>query len=164
MARPSILTPELLEKAKGYLNTCIDSVEFTDKGALTFVDVNLPSTVGLALYLGITRETVNDWSSIDSQRYNEEFSYIVKEVSMQQEQRLLNSGLGGKYQPKVVGMILSKHGYSEKVSTDITTNGQSISPDVSELTRKINELHRGTSEPSNGGAPGTVGTQAQGTE
>lgn len=161
MARPSILTPELLERANGYLKQALDNVELTDKGALAFVEVKLPSIADFALYLGVNRDTIYSWSSIDSPQFNDEFSDIVKEVNLEQEKRLINSGLGGLYAPKVVGMILSKHGYSEKVSTDITTNGQSINPDVSALTKQLNELHRGTGISGDGGIASPVGKEAQ---
>lgn len=156
MARPTILTDELREKALEYLIHRQDNVELTDKGALAFVEVQLPSIADFALYLGINRDTVYDWSSKDP-----EFSDIVMEISMEQEKRLLNNGLGGLYAPKVVGMILSKHGYSEKTQTDITTNGESlIDPQIAVLTKQLNDLHRGTSSGSDGGAPSPLDTQA----
>lgn len=146
MARPSILTTDLREKAKGYLAHRMDNVELTDKGTLAFVEVQLPSVVDLALYIGVNKDTIYDWVNKDSPRYDEEFSDIVKEVLAEQEKRLLNNGLGGLYAPKVVGMILAKHGYSEKIETDITSKGEAIGSNavISDLTRQINELHRGT--------------------
>lgn len=163
MARPTLLTKELRSKAAEYLTLRRDNVELTEKGALAFVEVQLPSIADFALFLGITRETVYDWSNKDSVRHDIDFSDIVKEISMEQEKRLINNGLGGLYAPKVVGMILAKHGYSEKIETDITSKGESIGSNavISDLTRQLNELHRGTGEPSDGGAPSSLGTQAQ---
>lgn len=162
MARPSLLTEEMQEKARDYLSHRMDNVELTDKGALAFVEVQLPSVADFALYLGITRETVYDWSNQESPRYNEDFSDIVMKISMEQEKRLINNGLGGLYTPKVVGMILSKHGYSEKQEHDITSKGESlaVNPVIGELTRKLNELQREANSGGDGGIASTLGTEA----
>jgi len=153
--RPTKLTPELLEKASGYLMHRMDNVELTEKGGLAFVEVQLPHIADFASYLGIHKDTVYEWC-----KHNQEFSDIVKDILQEQEKRLVNNGLGGLYAPKVVGMILSKHGYAEKVETDITTKGESINPEIKDITKKLNDLHRGTSIPSDGGATGTMGAQA----
>lgn len=140
MARPTKLTPELLEKAHGYLATCKDEPVYTDKGALTYVNVNLPSKVGLAIYLGINKDTVEEWCKViayDETKTDEivkanielhrEFSVIVKEIMQEQEKRLINNGLGGLYKEKTNAMLLSKHGYvTEKTETDLTSGGEKI--------------------------------------
>lgn len=160
MARPTELTEELLDRAKTYLDHRTDNVELTEKGQLAFVEVQLPSVADFALFLGIHRDTVYAWCKGEGE-LNKEFSDIVKDISQEQEKRLLNNGLGGLYAAKVVGMVLSKHGYAEKTETDITSKGESIvSPEIVELTKKLNDLHRGTGEPSDGGATGTVGKEA----
>ncbi len=131
-----------MEKAREYLNHRIDNVELTDKGALAFVEVQLPSIADFALYLGIHKDTVYSWCKEEGE-YNKEFSDLVMDISHEQEKRLLNNGLGGMYAPKVVGMILSKHGYAEKTETDITSKGESIvSPEVAALTKKLNDVYR----------------------
>lgn len=151
-----------MEKARTYLLLRRDNVELTDKGALAFVEVQLPSVADFALFLGVNKDTIYDWVDKDSVRFNVDFSDIVKEILMEQEKRLLNNGLGGLYAPKVVGMLLSKHGYSEKTEHDITTKGESLNSNavISDLTKQLNALHRGTSEPSDGGTTSTVGGEA----
>lgn len=141
MARPTKLTAELLEKAKGYLATCHDEPVYTDKGAMTYVNVNLPSKVGLALYLGIDKTTVDNWctdlpievtetSNAEIELHNEFFS-IVKEIMAEQEKRLINNGLGGLYKEKTNAMLLSKHGYvTEKTETDLTSGGEKINTGI----------------------------------
>lgn len=141
MARPTKLTPELLEKADGYLATCKDEPVYTDKGALTYVNVNLPSKVGLAIYLEINKDTVEEWCKYTMQEVDvlnangmsdeidlrQEFSVIVKEIMQEQEKRLINNGLGGLYKEKTNAMLLSKHGYvTEKTETDLTSGGEKI--------------------------------------
>lgn len=144
MSRPTKLTQELLDKAKGYIDTCVDEPILTDKGALMYVDVNLPSKVGLALYLDINKDTVEEWckgveafDGIDQlpeekeiSELRHEFSVIVKGVMQEQEKRLINNGLGGLYKEKTNSMLLSKHGYAEKTETDITTKGEKINSAV----------------------------------
>ena len=163
MGRPTILNEELRERARDYLAHRRDNVELTDKGALAFVEVQLPTVVDLALYLGVNKDTIYDWVNKESPRYDEDFSDIVKDILAEQEKRLVNNGLGGMYAPKVVGIMLSKHGYSEKTEHDITTKGESINSNsvVSDLTKQLNELHRGTSIGSNGGTSSTVGVETQ---
>lgn len=145
--RPTKLTPELIEKAKTYLATCIDKPVWTDKGGIAYVDVNLPTKVGIALYLGIDKTTVDEWcketldydvqvTGPDEQvivayiELRNQFSSIVKEVTAEQEKRLIQNGLGGLYKEKTTGMLLSKHGYAEKTETDITSKGEQITSTV----------------------------------
>ncbi len=134
VGRPTKLTPELMERAHKYLDTCNDNIEFTDKGALAFVEVKLPSVVDFARYLGVNKDSVYEWAKIDV-----EFSDIVSDVLMEQEKRLINNGLGGVYASKVVGMMLAKHGYAEKTESTVNTKHEiDVDPRVLELARKMN--------------------------
>lgn len=160
--RPSKLTDELMEKAEGYLDTCHDNIELTDRGALAFVEVNLPSKVGLAQYLDLDKDTIEDWTNPESERFSDKFSVIVKRIQREQEIRLINKGLGGIYTSKALGAMLSKHGYHEKTETDVTTKGESVNaPVISELTKQLNDLHRGSNSGGDGGTTSPLGTQAQ---
>lgn len=49
-----------------------------------------------------------------------------------------------------------------KTSVDITSKGESLStsPEIAEITKKLNELYRGTNNTGNGGASGAVGEEA----
>lgn len=105
IGRPSDYTPELLEKAKGYLATCVD----TPNGL--HLDVNLPSVAGLAVYLGVARTTIYDWASQDDKR---EFSNILQKILAEQEKRLINKGLSGDYNSNIAKLALGKHGYSDR--------------------------------------------------
>lgn len=139
--RPTKLTPELLEKAKTYLSTCIDHVVENDKGTVSYVNVELPTVVGLALYLGINKDTVTEYCK-GNEELNLDFSVLVKEIIQEQEKRLINKGLGGLYNPKIVGLVAAKHGYAEKTETDITTKGESISSvgeDIAEIAKRVGE-------------------------
>lgn len=130
--RPTKLTQELLDKAKSYLETCVDIPIEKDNGHISYVQVNLPKVVSLARFLEINKDTVYEWckeyegDNEETEYLRQEFSVIVKEVEEAQEERLINNALGGLYQAKTANMMLSKHGYSEKRETDITSNGQTI--------------------------------------
>lgn len=139
--RPSKLNQELIDKAEEYLKSCNDRIETTDKGALSYVNVSLPSVVGLALYIGVNKDTIYTWCKGDSD-IEKQFSDIVKRVNNEQENRLLNNGLGGLYAPKVVGMVLSKHGYSEKTETDITSKGEKLTIGDPQLAADFDEFRK----------------------
>lgn len=113
MARPTKLTEELIEKAKTYLPTCEDAIMETEKGGISYVDVKLPMIADFAIFLGINKDTVYDWCKGEGE-LNTIFSDIVNDISQEQEKRLINKSLGGVYQPKTTGMLLSKHGYAER--------------------------------------------------
>jgi hypothetical protein len=143
--RPTKLTPELIDKAQGYIATCIDTPVWTDKGGVAYVNVNLPSKVGLALYLGVDKVTIDNWcndrwtDTTEDTKFEvieqkiilrAEFFSIVNQVLAEQEKRLISNGLGGLYKEKTTGMLLSKHGYAEKTETDITSKGEQITSTV----------------------------------
>lgn len=141
--RPTKLTPELIERAKAYIDTCSDEIVTTDKGALAYVNVKLPSRVGLAKYIGINNDTLIEWCKekiTDNEERNfllKQFSEIVKDVDDEQHIRLLNNGLGGLYNPKTNSMILSKHGYSEKIETEQNINGTMNINNISQVLDKL---------------------------
>jgi hypothetical protein len=117
--RPTKLTPELLEKAKQYI----------DGGYLT--DELVPTIAGLACYIDIRRSTAYEWA-----KDNQEFSDIFERIMAKQENGLLKGGLAGDYNPTIAKLMLTKHGYSDKQETALTgADGGPI--DVRDVTRTI---------------------------
>jgi hypothetical protein len=104
--RPTAYTPELLEKAHGYLSV------YKDEG-----DV-IPSHVGLALYLDISTVCMYDWAK---QEEKKEFSNILAKIKAAQHQSLINNGLDGKFNSNITKLVLGKHGYHEKQEVDQTS-------------------------------------------
>lgn len=115
MARPSEYSKEILKQTEKYLALCVDGYQkilhqkkksrsiYTKK----FV-INVPTIGGLARYLHISRDTVYDWK-----KKHKEFSYIIEEMMAEQENRLINNGLAGDYNPTIAKVLLTKHGYRE---------------------------------------------------
>lgn len=128
--RPTKLTPELIEYAKTFLLTCGDFVDYVKPNGDVVYNVELPSHVSLAIYLGISKSTLYEWA-----KESKEFSDIIEEVSAAQEKFLLRGGVSGKYNPSIAKVILTKHGYRE--GQDITTNDKDLpQPILGGITKK----------------------------
>ena len=107
MARPTDYTPELLTKADDYLNNCPDIIH---------------TVVGLCLHVGIAKSTAYRWI----EEGNDTFKDIVDTVSALQEKKLVTNGLTNEFNASITKLMLTKHGYTDKVETDITTKGKQI--------------------------------------
>lgn len=126
--RPTSYSKDVLKKAHEYLEQCVDNheqlvkVENVEKGYTSYeniLTVNLPSITGLARYLGVGRQSIYDWKAD-----HVEFSYILEDILAEQEKRLLEGGLSGRYNANIAKLALGKHGYSDKI--DQTSGGQPI--------------------------------------
>ena len=111
--RPTVYGDNILKMARGYLTT------FKDMG-----DV-VPSIAGLACVLGVTRETCRAWGNDPDKA---EFSAILGELAQRQERELLNNGLAGNFNAPITKMMLTKHGYSDRVEQDMTSSDGSMKP------------------------------------
>jgi len=107
MARPTDYTQELLDKADDYIENCPDTV---------------PTVVGLCLHIGIAKSTAYRWV----EEGNEEFKDILDIVSSKQERQLISGGLTNEFNSAITKMMLTKHGYTDKTETDITSKGQQL--------------------------------------
>ena len=89
----------------------------------------MPQIASLALHLGVRRETLWDWSKDESKP---EFSNIFEAVKAKQEKTLVNGSLLGDMNPAISKMLLTKHGYSDKVDSivDHRTNGKDLGTTV----------------------------------
>lgn len=111
MARPTDYNQEIVDKAKDYRD---NHEQYGD---------SVPSVAGLALHIGKPRQTIYDWKG---QEGKEEFSDIINGILAKQERILVEKGLTEKFNPTITKLLLSKHGYTDKRETDITSGGQQI--------------------------------------
>jgi hypothetical protein len=111
--RPTVYGPELLKMARGYLTS------YKDMGDL------VPSVAGLACVLGITRETCYAWARDPEKQI---FSDILSELMQRQERELVNGGLGGNFNAPITKMMMTKHGYSDKLEQDHRSSDGSMTP------------------------------------
>lgn len=103
--RPSDYTPELIAKAVKYVDT---------EGTVS--DDVLPTIAGLAVYLGISRETIRLWAA---DKNKPEFFGIVEQLMAKQEKKLINGSIMNDYNATISKLLLSKHGYSDKQETTL---------------------------------------------
>jgi len=117
--RPTKLTPELIDKAKEYVEGGFMAKEL------------VPTIAGLTLHIDVRRSTVYEWAKI-----NEVFSDIVDKIMVSQEQGLLKGGLAGEYNASIAKLMLTKHGYTDKQETALTgADGGPV--EVRDVTRTI---------------------------
>lgn len=86
----------------------------------------MPSVAGLACEIGISRETCHAWARDE----DNQFSDILKAIAKKQERELLNNGLGGIFNPPITKMMLSKHGYSDRIEQDHTSSDGSMKTNI----------------------------------
>ena len=108
--RPSDYGDDVLNKSFEYLHG-----GFKDAG-----DV-VPSVAGLACYLGKSRRVMYTWADAHA-----EFMHMLDEITTAQERMLVNGGLLNAYNPTISKLMMAKHGYSDKIEQDVTSNGQTV--------------------------------------
>jgi hypothetical protein len=122
--RPTDYTPELIEKAWAYAN-----------GGWEEVGDPVPSIAGLACEIGVSRETCHAWAKDETK----EFSDILKAIAQEQERNLVKGGLGGVFNASITKMMMTKHGYSDRVETDHTSSDGSMAPNFTVRIIKADE-------------------------
>lgn len=115
--RISDYTPELVEAAWNYAN-----------GGWERAHDPIPSVAGLACEIGISRETCYAWAKDETKV----FSDILNVIAKGQERQLLRGGLSGGFNSSITKMILTKHGYSDRIETDHTSSDGSMTPQTVE--------------------------------
>jgi len=111
--RPRTYKPDMVEKARRYIANHHD------------FDDPVPTVAGLACVLGVVRDTCYQWAKDEDKP---EFSDILEELAQKQERCLVRGGLMSDFNAPIAKMMLTKHGYSDRVDTDHTTNGKDMPP------------------------------------
>lgn len=106
----NMLTPELIEKCLEYISTVHDVEIHDDKGAVVRIDAGYPNVAGMALYVGVNSKTLYEYV-----KHSKELRDIFEQLKDTQEDRLLQMGLGGKYDRSIGKLVLmNHHNYKEK--------------------------------------------------
>lgn len=105
MARPTHYSDEIVRRSKEYLDN------YEAQG-----DV-IPSVAGLAVFLGRSRTLLHDWAADEDKS---EFKDILEQIGAKQEMVTLNNALAGSFNATIAKLLLGKHGYHEKVDSQLT--------------------------------------------
>lgn len=119
--RPTDYSDDILLKAAEYVQCFLDD---ESRAELSPPQV-IPSHVGLFRYIGIGKTTGYRWKDEEGK---EQFRDILEECLDLQHIMLVNTGLVGGFNPVVTKMILTKHGYSDKIEQQHTSPDGSMSP------------------------------------
>ena len=134
--RPTIYSQDILDRAKLYVEDCVDNRERVvlmvneEKGYTKYETraiVNLPTIEELSYILKISKETIYAWCIT-----HKDFSDVINDLRSKQGMMLIKKGLSGEYNPIIAKLILVKHGYRDVVDTDVTTKGKALT-DVQSL-------------------------------
>lgn len=103
MGRPLKYNDKIIEKTKDYIE---NYKKYGDE---------IPMVDGLALELGVHRDTINDWEH----KYPD-FSDFVRILMTSQGRKLMNGSLNGEFREKTATLALSSHhGLVAKQELDI---------------------------------------------
>ena len=108
---PFKCTQALADKVYEYLDT------YTD------LEQVVPTISGFAKFGEVTRKSCHQWINEDT---CPAFTVAMAQLMAEQEIALVNQGLSGNFNPTISKLILTKHGYSDKQETDITSGGEKV--------------------------------------
>lgn len=91
---------ETIERTKEYID---GGYQLDDKEVI-------PTIVGLAIWLGVTSTTCYQWA-----KEKPKFSDMLRVLMDAQGQICLQGGMTGRFNPTITKLVLSKHGYSDRV-------------------------------------------------
>lgn len=111
VGRPTKLTDELMDKAKVYVQ----------KDYL--IDELIPTMQGLSLYLGVSNKVLYNWRN-----ENDEFLHIVEDLMDLQAKNLFRGGLTGDFNASITKLLLTKHGFSDRVEQDLRSSDGTMQP------------------------------------
>lgn len=109
--RPTAWSIAVEEKAMEYIN-----------GGWETVGHSIPSVVGLCSYIDRSRSVVYVWAEDE----NRGFKDILSKLKEVQLLNLMNKGLTSEFNSTITKLILTKHGFSDKVDTDVTSGGKAV--------------------------------------
>ena len=105
--RPTKYNEEMQAKADEYVN-----------GGYIACDDAVPSKVGLALELGVSLNTLENWG-----KDHPKFLSTLENCLSKQHRVALSGGLKGDFNAAITKLLLHNHGYSEKHGLEHTGKG-----------------------------------------
>lgn len=121
MNENGIGAPSLLDDKQALINRINEYIEsHASKGDI------VPSVAGLAYELEVSRRTIQDWANKD-----DDILRTLDRLKAKQERLLLSGGLGNTMNATITKLMLSNHGYSDKV--DNTSSDGSMTPKASSV-------------------------------
>lgn len=96
--------------------------EYIDNGYIG-LDHTIPSVVGMALALNVSKSTLYKWAADG----HGNISDTLERCNDKQHQILISKGLTSEFNSVITKLALSNHGYSDKVSQDVTSGGEKVS-------------------------------------
>ena len=109
--RPTKYCEKTIEVAREYLEN------YEEQGD------QIPSIAGLAIILGIRRETLHVWAKDNDKP---EFSNILGAILAKQENVLINKGLSGDFNSAISKLVLGKHGYHDRLDSTLSGGDKPI--------------------------------------
>lgn len=93
--------------------------------------VRLPTIESFSLYIDVDKKTLYNWA-----RDHVEFFHALEKITKEQQKRLLENGLSGRYNSTIAKLVLSaNHGMRDKV--DVRTPGEDEPGTVDEEYQKM---------------------------
>ena len=120
VGRPSSYDPKMVKEAREYIKKHEEH------------DDPVPTVAGLASVIGTTRKTIYEWIKSPE---NAEFRDILEELLQKQERVLIRNGLLNAFNAPITKMMLTKHGYSDKIENEVS--GPGGGPIVQKIERTI---------------------------
>lgn len=132
--RPTKYKEEFVDKVDEYIASCVDTVERfvkTEGEKSTsyerIVNVKLPMIEEFASYIGVHKDTVNEWRKIYPI-----FSVALDKITEEQKRRLIREGLAGNYNSAIAKLVLAAN-HDMRDKSDITTNGKDMPTPIAKL-------------------------------
>jgi hypothetical protein len=133
--RPVEYTEDVPNKVGEYVNSCFENKE-------------LPTKAGLAVYIGICKQTLLTWA-----KKSEQLLDALKKMDSLQENECWQKALKGEYNPTIAKLLLANHGYYDKVQNDNTNtnlntdikdeeNGKTAEEKLQDVLKRIKELKK----------------------
>lgn len=118
--RPTKYHPEFIDELDEYLKS-------TGREQMS-----LPTIQGFSLWLDVDDETLTEWSK----KYPE-FSATLQRLKKLQAKQLIDDGIyGGKEVNSTIVKLLLQNNHGMKERTDLTTNDETLAPNVTLNTTK----------------------------